>query len=401
MLTIVPLVLRNPTLRMLAICAAMLGCFAASLAPYQSLIAVGLFGLSNAAYAAVLVAALAISVAVSVGIGIVTDQHPARRLVALVASLATFAAGVLVWFWPSAISFVLAHVVLFPLAGAVMGQIFAVARLACLTMDADRRDGVIALIRTCIAVPFVLILPIWGVLAENGISLLTIYAGIIGFGLMQTALVLRHWPPDDRAPWVEVKSGIGFRASLAEMLHGPVLLRVQLFGVLHAGGAMVGIITGLVFAAAGRGTDQVGLFFALFVAFEVASIVLIAPLRRHFRRLTLITAGVLTYAAGIALLPFWVDSALVWLLVIPAGVGGGLIYNLAVGYLQDLLGARPGAGASLLVLQRVATDSVAAGAFWIGTLISGYGLAALLAAACMALAMAAVLALDRLRVATA
>jgi len=395
------LILRDPTLRLMAFCAAVLGCWAGSVGPYASLIAVEVFGISNAAYAAVLVAALAISVGASVWIGILTDQHPHRRAMALTASLTTLAAGGIVLIWPGQLAFVLSHTLLMPLAGTIMGQFFAVARLKSQTLDPDQRDSVTALIRTCIAIPFVVVLPLWGVLAENGGSLLAIYGGVTGFGLILTAAVWRYWPADDRAPWVEVKSGIGFRASLAEMAKGPVFLRVQLFGMLHVGGAMIGIITGLVFAQAGRGTDQVGLFFAIFVAFEVASIVLIAPLRRHFRRLTLITVGVLTYAAAIALLPLWVDSALVWLLVIPAGVGGGLIYNLAVGYLQDLLGARPGAGASLLVLQRIATDSFAAAAFWIGTLISGYGLAAALAAACMALAMAAILALDRVRVAAA
>lgn len=395
------LIWRDPTLRLAAFCALMLGCFGGSIWPYMSLIAIEVLGIGNGAYAAILVAALVVGVGLAVGTGILTDQRPHRRAMALTASLATMTGGLIVWLWPSPVSFVLVHVLVLPLAGTIQNQIFAIVRLACEGQPDDRRDSVVGLVRTCIALPFVVVLPVWGVLAENGFSLLAIYVGITAFGLVQLVLVLRHWPHDARAPWTEAKSGLGFRASLAEMLHGPVLLRVQLFGLLHVGGAMAGIILGLTFSQAGRGTDEVGLFFALFVGFEVLSILLISPLRARMGRLALISLGVAIYAGFLVSLPILVATPLVWLLAIPAGLGGGMIYNLAVGYLQDLMGARPGAGASLLVLQRIATDSVAPGAFWIGTLISGYGMAAILAAASMAMAMAAILALDRVRVAAA
>jgi hypothetical protein len=65
----------------------------------------------------------------------------------------------------------------------------------------------------------------------------------------------------------------------------------------------------------------------------------------------------------------------------PLGAAGGaLTLTLPILYLQDQLSERPGTAAALMALMKVAGDALAAGSFALGTSLSGYTLAAVLAA---------------------
>jgi MFS family permease len=178
------------------------------------------------------------------------------------------------------------------------------------------------------------------------------------------------------------------------MSAGPVILRVALIGAIQSGSAIVGIILGLLFAAVGRGTGDVGLFFGLFVVLEVVGTLSAGLLVRRLPRLLLIATGVALYAFFLALLPFLADTAWLWALILPAGLGGGLIYPLAIAYLQDLLAERPGAGGSLIAVQRVAAEGLTTAIFGLGAWAQGYATVALLGAGAVLLAMGAILRLD-------
>ncbi|MFZ3580641.1 MFS transporter [Loktanella sp. DJP18] len=387
---------RDATLRLMILAMLLQGGFAASIGIYQSLIAVTIFGLSDNAYALILLASLLVSVTASIGVGILTDQRPSRRVLALCAGASMCAGALLVLVGQSATAFVLAHVLLLPVTGTLFGQLFAVARLVTSDLPRADRDGIMAIIRATFAFPFVVLLTIWGLLFEAGLPLLWVYGWTAVSGAVLMALIALRWPRDAVAPWTEVKSGLGFRASLSEMLHGPVLLRVGLIGAIHSGSALAGVIVGLLLnAVPGRGPGDVGAFFAIFVVIEIFVTLSIGALRRRFRRLHIIAAGVFIYAFGMVLLPFYADSFVLWLLCLPFGVGGAMIYALAIGYLQDQLGTRAGAGASLLALQQIAAQGLSALVFALGAALGGYGVAAIMGAVVMVAAMLAILSLDK------
>lgn len=386
---------RVPTLRMLCLAAFLFGAHVSSVGPYQSLIAINVFGLSDAAYAVLLLVALAVGVLVAVGIGIITDQRPSRRLMALLATSAMTLGALIVWMGNTPTAFVLAHAVLLPISGSLLGQIFAVARLVLAPLPAAERDGIVAIIRSFFALPFVTVLPLWGLALSGELPLLRIYPALAVIGALSLLLVLRDWPRDRNAPWTEQKSGLGFRASLAEMTAPAVIGRVMLVGTIHLGGALAGAVTGLIFAQHGQGPGAIGLFFGLFVAVEIVTSLTAYRLLAHMKRLTVIALGTLTYALFLILLPVLASGAAVWLLVLPAGIGGGLIYALAIGYLQDLMGKRAGAGASLIALQRTASDGLAALVFGFGTWVSGYGLVPILGGITMVIAVSWLVWLDR------
>jgi MFS family permease len=389
------LVLRDPSLRMVAGGILLFGTYASSAGVHQSLVAVEVFGIHDSAYAVLLLLAMTVSVTSSIAMGIATDRGPRRRHMALLAATLTLAGTALLALAPSAPTFVLVHILLLPAGGTMFGQLFAAARLASQGYPRATQGGIIAVLRALFAVPFMLGLPLWGIAFSHGLSLLALYPVVAAVAAAHLLLVWRAWPRDAHAPWQDAKSGLGFRASLQEMAAGPILLRVALIGAIHAGSAVMGVILGLLFAEVGRGAGDVGVFFGLFVAWEVLGTLAAGALVRTVPRLRLIAVGVALYALFLALLPFLAATPWLWLLILPAGIGGGLLYTLAIGYLQDLLAQRPGAGGSLIAVQRVAAEGLSTTIFGFGAWVQGYATVSVLAAGAILLAMGAILRLDR------
>ena len=174
-----------------------------------------------------------------------------------------------------------------------------------------------------------------------------------------------------------------------------MLGRVALIAGTQLGAAVSGIVLGLIFEQAhGRGADDVGQFFGAFVAIEFCVMMAVGYAVRYMRRLYIITAGVMLYALYLILLPLLASSGWVWTLIVPAGAGGAMIYALSIGYLQDLLGKRAGAGSSLIAVQRAFSEAGAATLFALGTWISGYALVAFMAAGVSLVAIASIILLD-------
>lgn len=389
------LIWNDPTLRTLALATLIFGALAASFAPYVSLIGITVFGLSDGGYALVLTGSLLVSVTGSVIVGIVTDQRPARKAMAVL-TVALSAVGIgLVVMSPTRTAFILAHMVLFPVGVTILGQIFAVARLQTAALPAADRDGVTAVIRAMFAVPFAVLLPFWGLGFNAGLSLLTLYPATFAISLGLLGLVVWQWPADANATWVEQKSGLGFFASLAELATGPISVRILAMGAVHSGSTLMGVLLALVFSeTAGRAAGDTALFFGAFVALEIMVMLSVGVLLVRFRRLHIIALGAANYALFMALFPLLAPTAYVWLLIVPVAIGGGLIYSLSISYLQDLLGARAGAGASLVALQRMASEGLAAAIFALGAILGGYQMAAFMGAATILIGMIALLALD-------
>jgi len=122
---------------------------------------------------------------------------------------------------------------------------------------------------------------------------------------------------------------------------------------------------------------------------------LLPNLTRGVPRTPLIFIGAALYGIHVALLPVLAGSPLVWLLVIPAAIGGAVTLTVPIAYLQDLLADRPGAGASLMAVQRLAGDVIAAICFVLGTTFAGYGTVAVLGVAVSLVGAAALWAADR------
>ncbi len=384
-------ILADPGLRLTAILLFLFGCVICSVVPYQSVVGIEHFGLTHSSYALLLAGAAVVGVAAALTTGILSDHHVERRHVAA-ASLAIYiTAGLAVTLFPGKGSFIYAHLIAFPVGGTIWPQSFALARLSARRYGPRAEGAIMSSIRAVFALPFVLVLPLWALAFRLGVGLTSVYALSFGLSILMLALILWAWPRGIEDDWAEDRGAApGLIQSLRSFGDPALLLRVALLGAVGGLTGLYMALTGLTFTAAGRGPGDIGWFAGGVAGAEVPFMLALALVQHRVRRERLIALGTAIYAMHVALLPFLAGSSLVWLLILPASLGGAMILTLPIAYLQDLMADRPGAGSSLMSLQRIMADACTALAFALGTALAGYGLAALIGVG-LALAAAAIL----------
>jgi hypothetical protein len=390
------LCLTDPALRAAGLVMALQGAIVCSFGPYFSTLAVNTFGFGDRGYAILLALSSLVSVSASVIGGIRADQTANRRQVTLVAVLSLLLGTGLMTLTPGPAIFALTAALLIPVSSITFGQVFALARLAATRYAPDQRDGIMAVIRALFAAPFVVVLPLWSLVFASGASITLIFP----IGLVMSAgmllAVLRLWPADKAVTWDDRPSGLTFRAALAEMGRPAIAARVVALGaVTGASTVYMAIISLVMVASVGRGTADVALYVGLVAGLEVPFMLMLPNLTRGIRRTHLILVGAGLYALHVAFLPLLAGSPFVWLLVVPGAIGGAVTLTVPIAYLQDLLAGRPGAGASLMAVQRLAGDVIAAACFALGTTVAGYGTVALLGVAASLIGAGALWAADR------
>lgn len=392
------LIWSDPGLRLTAILLFLFGCVISSVVPYQSLIGIERLGLSEAQYALLLAGAALISVAASLVTGILSDHYVERRRMAALSLGVYLTAGLAVTVLPGKASFIYAHLLAYPVGGTIWPQTFALARLSARAHGPRDEAALMSAIRAVFALPFVLVLPLWAFAFRAGVPVLAVYALSFVLSAAMLMLILWRWPTGIEARWAETRTRPATGGAFRAFAQPPLLTRVALLGAV---GGLVGLymaLTGLTFAAAGRTEGEIGWFVGTVAGAEVPFMLMLAQVQHRIRRESLIAIGTGIYACHVALLPVLAGSALVWFLILPAALGGAMILTLPIAYLQDLMADRPGAGSSLMALQRITADGCAALAFAVGTTFAGYGLAALIGAAMALLAAAALWHLDRSKV---
>lgn len=393
------LCLADPALRAAGLVIALQGAIACSFGPYFSTLAVNSFGFGDRGYAILLALSSLASVSASVIGGIRADQTANRRQVTLVAVMSLLLGTFLMSLAPGAWVFALTAALLIPISSITFGQVFALARLAATRYEPQQRDGIMAVIRALFAAPFVIVLPLWSLVFAGGASITLIFPVGLVLSAVMLLVVLRLWPSDKAVTWDDRPSGLSFRAALAEMGHLPIATRVLALGaVTGASTVYMAIISLVMVASVGRGTQDVALYVGLVAGLEVPFMLLLPALTRGIPRTWLILGGAALYGVHVALLPMLAGSSMVWLLVLPGAIGGAVTLTVPIAYLQDLLADRPGAGASLMAVQRLAGDVIAAICFAFGTAVAGYGTVAVLGVAASLIGAAGLWWADRNRV---
>lgn len=371
---------RDRDLRALCLLMLLQGAFGGSLGPYLSVLAVRQFHLGDAGYASLLVLASVVSVTASIGAGIRADQTANRRAIALGAAWLMVAGAALMTVLPSAISLILAHGLLLP-AATLFGQIFAQARLAAARLPAAQRDGVMAAIRAIFAFSFVIILPLWSLAIDRGVALLTTYPVALALGLVILALTARTWPRASAAHAAgDRPSGLSLRQALAELAHPRLGLLILCMAAISSASTAYWAIMGLSLAGPdGSGTARAALYAGLVAGLEVPFMLAVPWALARLPRERLVFLGTVIYMVQVAGIPLLAHSPWVWACLLPGAVGGAITFTLPIAVLQDALASRPGTGSSLMALMKVGGDAMAAATFALGTALSGYVLAALLA----------------------
>ena len=281
----IALCLRDPALRAAGLVLALQGAVVCSFGPYVSTLAVNSFGFGDRGYAVLLALSSLVSVSASVIGGIRADQTANRRQVTLVAVLSLLLGTGLMSLTPGPLVFALAAGLLIPVSSIIFGQVFALARLAATRYPEAVRDGIMAVIRALFAAPFVVVLPLWSLAFAAGAPITLIFP----VGLLLTAVmllaVLRLWPADSAATWDDRPSGLTFRAALAEMGHPRIAARVVALGAVTGASTLyMAIISLVMVAAVGRGTQDVALYVGLVAGLEVPFMLLLPGATRGIPR---------------------------------------------------------------------------------------------------------------------
>ena len=359
----------------------LMGVAVASLTPFLSVIGIEILGFSPAAFALITTAGALISVAASVLVGIFSDQTGRYREVLLFCNGAGIAGAVAMFLAPAQVVFILAHVVLFPLGAATFTQYFAMARLAAGRNPALDQDVSLSMIRAAFSGAFGLTPPVLAIGIAAGMPLLSVYGVVAVINLVVFALVFRNWPQDETA--FSQRSGIGFFRALAELSHPQVLIRLLLVATVLAVNTLYNILLGLLILNTLGGTEaDVGWFAGGVALVEVPVMLGAAMVLRHVTRSGMILIGAVIYAgflAGLAAMP---DMQSAWVMIIPGGISAGIILSVSVGYVQELVAARPGAGSSLVSVAHFTGTMIASailaaavqvtdfqGTAWIGALL--------------------------------
>ncbi|MGR3660120.1 MAG: MFS transporter [Paracoccaceae bacterium] len=387
---------RDRALRLVLLAIMLTGVMSASVAPYQSLIAIEIFGMSDRFYSVVLFVAALIGVSASIAVGIWTDQKANRRIFAVLSALLLVTGGAVLFAVPNTWTFVAAHAVIWPLAFTLNGQLFALARLAASARPAVERDAIMGAIRAMFALPFIVVLPLWALALSNGVAILNVYGAATLAAAICFGLVWRNWPEDGTTVWKDRKSGLSFTASLVEIMTPRILVRVLIVGSISAGTTLYMILTALLFnAAPGRGAGDTALFVGIVAGLEVPFMLWSAVLLRRFSKTAMIAVGALIYAVFLSVFAVSASAWWIWFLTVPAAIGAGITLSVPIAYLQDLIGDRPGAGGSLIALNQVTGQVVAAAIFALGTTMAGYVTTALVGAVVVAVAGVALVIVDR------
>lgn len=368
----------DPTLRMIMAALLFMGALNSSAFPYQSLIAVERIGMAKPVFAMVLVLASGVAVTASVLFGIMADQRAGRRRIALISASASVLGLGLMLFAPGPVSFALCHGILLPIATSLYGQLFALARLA-LSDAGPARDGILSTIRAALSISFLSMLIFWTFAFGAGVDVMATYYSALGASAILALIVAFGWPRDGQTRWEDIPSGLNLRAAFAEIARPRILGRLVLLGAIASAGNLYMVLVSLVFdASPTRGTADVALYVGMVAGWEVPFFLILPRIVARVQRSTLIALGTASYTLHLVLMPFLAEGPMLWVLPLCAGLGGAAIIVLPIAYYQDLIAGRPGTAGAMLAVQKLISDTLAAGAFALGTHLGGYELAAIL-----------------------
>ncbi|MEW7009723.1 MFS transporter [Lentilitoribacter sp. EG35] len=372
MLTTISICWNDKLWRLSFCCILFMGVVVASLMPYLSIIGIERLGFSDTTYAIVTTGGALMSLLASVFVGVYTDQTGRYREV-LITSIALGIIGSLaMYLMPAKGTFILAHVLMIPLASTAFTQYFALGQLAANRNPKIDRDFSSSAIRAGFSLSFALTPPVWAFFIAQGMDLFIIYAVMAVLNIFILTLVFTSWPKDQTSDNNE-KSGITFFQGLRELTALPVMIRVFAISAILGAVNLYNIVLGLIIINNLDGIEaQAGLFAGGVALIEVPVMLISPAILRYVSKSAFIGVGALIYI--IYLIPFGTMSSMTsaWWLMLPAGIGAGILLSVSVGYMQDMMTHRPGAGGALVSVSHFSAAIFASGVFAFGTSVSDY-----------------------------
>lgn len=175
------------------------GVAGAATSPYQAVLAIAELGLSDAAYAAIALAAAVSNVVLSIAFGMLSDRfHSYRRPLIFVSAFGVLGYGA-IWAFPSGGVFALATVGPLALFHATNSMLFANVRARSDRLAPDEAQGVNALMRVMISLSWVLVPGAVGLALQGQVSMIGAWA-IAALLASCVLAIIALWLEPDHAP---------------------------------------------------------------------------------------------------------------------------------------------------------------------------------------------------------
>jgi MFS family permease len=348
-------------------------------------VGIEILGFSTQAYALITTFGALLSVIASVAMGIFLDRTGRYRTALILCNIAGIIGACAVFLLPSKAIFILTHALLFPIGAMTFTQYFSIANLTATQNPTLDKDFSLALIRAAFAAAFGLTPPVLAIMVASGFDLIHVYGLAAGINTLVLLYLIKNWPRDLGS--LGEKSDISFLTALTELGQFAVLLRVVLVSMVIGINALFNILLGLLIINHLDGSPaNVGWFAGAVALIEAPVMLLAARVVQYYAKSLVIMLGCCLYCAFLAALAAMPNITLIWPLIIPGGIGAGIILSVTVGYVQELVISRPGAGSSLITVTHFFGTIFAAVVLSVGTAWGGYTTAAWTGCAISALA---------------
>lgn len=387
-------ILRDPMLRLLTIALFLSGAMYSFLMPYQALIGISILGIGNGHYAIMMLASSLVSVTGSVIIGILSDQWRDRRPL-VIGSLGAGALGqAMVFFLRSPEAFVLANIALIPVAGSVYSQFFAAIKRALINKSSDETDQVISTIRAVFALSWIIAPPLLSVAIGLGMPVIGVYLAASCTCLLCLLLCVWFWRDEPREA-EDAHRTARFLIGIGELVRPSIVYRLIVIGIIMGSQRLYMGVLGLVIIHSAQGSQSdIGIFIGAFSTLEVVFVFLGGIASKLLSKSMLIVLGSVIFAAFLAGLASVESVYGLYYLIVPGALGNAVIVSITIGYLQERVPSKPGAGSSLISVVSFIGSSVFAAAFAYGATGSNYSGTAMLGALLSLIGAAALFFLD-------
>lgn len=273
-------------------------------------------------------------------------------------------------------------------------QYFAISVIAAKENPALDRPYAATVVRAAFSGAYALTPVVWGYALAKGLDIMAAYAVIALVNVFAVVATLTLWSGTHKLSQTK-NSGKGLLASLTELTEIGLLVRLVLICVVSATNGLYNILLGLLILNNLGGDEADVAVFAGAVAFiEIPVMMLMVRFLRMFSASFLILLGVAIYGGFLAVFGMMPSIQLAWWLVLPAGIGAGIVLSIPIGYVQNLVADRAGAGSALLSVNHFGGAIFASAIFAVGTSVSDYQGVAVAGAALALVAEFALFVLD-------
>lgn len=391
------MVFKNERLRTPALILITLGFTYASVMPYQSVIAIHEFGLTNDAYSLLIFAASIVNVVASVFFGAISDRSVDRRMLVMRLCFVGAMGFGIVYLVPSPVVFIICTITLIPMCNCANPLLFASVRAEVGSLDKATSASVTSIVRAGFAAAFAAAPGVVGFVLSTTNSMMPAYAIACVASTVSLLLYLMARSPTHKPVVISGSHGSLF-GSVARIFQRDVIAAVVAVSALNALIRINNIVTPLIITGFPNASmADVGLNSGLVALIEMPFMILWGSLQRYMRAAYVLALGAGAYSAYLVLLSRVSEPYQIYALLLLNACGAAAILSVSITYLQDLISERPGLGSSLISLTTCISAGMAAAVFAMGASIVSYSTIALMAAVLGIVAIGALLLLEMIK----